>query len=150
MEAVIIVAVFVAFFLPVGHLRPDALADFERLARSEGIEVYVVDTQGLERLGRLAGADGSGLQLRVPAGQITMAKAQVAEVDRRRDSSLDGTVKGLILGAVLSAIFIGDSPKLWWRGALVYGGLGYILDASVRAREPLYRVRRGPTVTVSW
>lgn len=138
MEA-LLMAVLVALFVPVTHLSPANLADFERLPGKVGTEVYVVDALGLERVGRLIGADGSGLRLAVPAGELQLSRADIAEVDRRRDSVLDGTIKGLIFGALVGGLASGGRGSMWWSATAIYGGIGFALDSAVRAREPLYR-----------
>lgn len=150
MAGLIVLAVFMAFFSPFPYVDAAKLAEFDRLLDSVGAEVYVVDVNGSERVGRLVGASDSGLQLRVPAGDLLIDKHEISEVDRRRDSPWDGAIKGAFLAAVVGAIVAPDHPKVWLSGLAVYGGLGLALDAAVNARQPLYRARPGVTAKVTW
>lgn len=145
MEALFVVAVLIGLFSPVSFVAPATLADFDRLHRKVGVEVYVIDVQGLERVGRLLGADASTLRLDVPAGEIVLQRPEVVEVDRRRDSVIDGTVKGVLFGGLMGAAAFGGRSGWWLRSAAIYGAIGFALDSAHGAREPLYRAPRTPS-----
>lgn len=148
MEGVLVLAVLVALFSPFPHLDPAKLAEFDRVLKGIGADVYIVDVNGTERVGRLMGATRSGLRLRVAAGELSIDKDAVAEVDRRRDSSLDGAIKGAVLGALMGMLADGGNNRLWLTSTAVYAGIGFALDAAVSARQPLYRARPPASLVV--
>jgi hypothetical protein len=143
-------AILAMFFTPTTALHAARLADFDRLAGKVGTEVYVVDVNGLERVGRLAAADASALRLKIPSGELLINKLEVTEVDRRRDSPLDGTIKGLIYGAIMAAVIdYGHGAQRWLGPMAIYGGVGFLIDNAVTNREPLYRAHDAERRTVA-
>lgn len=127
------------------------LADFARIQKALDESIYVVDQTGQERLVRLIGATGDELTLELGPRRLTMTRDAVLRVDRERDRSVDGLVKGLVFGAgmgLLVSALGGGSGKQVLQATAAYGSIGYLLDRGNRSREPLYRAP-GPTAAVS-
>lgn len=136
-------AIIVVILLP-GFTSADALADFGRFATAEGQEVAVVDMFGTERLGRIVAATDTNVTMGFGAGTHTFERADVLKADRLRDGNGDGLLKGAVIGALvgwLAAMDLGTA-RGFSSSIAVYGGMGFLLDAANKNREPLYRVKQ--------
>lgn len=125
---------------------PDAtkaqLADFSRFATVQGEEVTVVDMFGAESLGRVVAATDTSVTLGLGAGTRTFDRADVFQADRLHDSSTDGLVKGMAIGALAgwaAAMEQGASVRDFAAAISINGLIGYLLDRSSLERVPLYR-----------
>jgi hypothetical protein len=138
--------------VPVGTVSPDALAEFERLKRHIGRDVVVIDGTGIVMEGRLLAARDTEIALGFGGRVQPLAAADIARVDRQKDSWVDGLVKGLVIGGLLGGI---TKDARWMANSMaIYGGLGFLLDYRHDAREPIYRARDPRAVqigaTVRW
>ncbi len=124
---------------------PTQLADFSRFAKVQGEEVAVVDMFGAERLGRVVAATDTTVTLGLGAGTRTFERADVLRADRLRDSTRDGLIKGMAIGALVgwaASRELGATAGGFAVSMSVYGGIGYLLDRSSSERAPLYRIKQ--------
>lgn len=121
----------------------DTLADFARIQKALNREVYVRDTTGQERVVSIIGTGTDAITVAVGKQWSTMQRDEILAVDRMKDSSRDGFVKGaligLIVGAAVGSAFDGREARYLLRGALTYGTIGYLFDYGHTSRAPLYR-----------
>jgi hypothetical protein len=119
------------------------LADFTRLDGVEHEEVYVVDTSGLERRLTLVEAGDAAVKFMVGQQQLEIHRDAILRVDRVRDSSLDGAIKGMLFGLLVGAAIesnVSDgNGRYLLQGALTYGGIGYLFDRGHTGRQAVYR-----------
>ncbi len=140
--------IFGIMSVPDPTLTPARLADFARLQKALGQEVYVTDANGQERRLNLVDADDLEVTFSTGAQSIVMQRDAVFTVDRVRDSTLDGTLKGAAIGLIMGLLVASELPES--QGTLVasavisYGTVGYLLDRANTSRQPLYRVRPAP------
>lgn len=137
--AAIVAIVLAIVGVPGAFVDEQALAAFDRVQRHLGQDVVVVDATGIVMEGRLLAATTTTMELGFGQHVRHLAAADIARVDRQKDSPLDGLVKGLVIGALLGSLS-GDA-KWALRSAVGYGGFGFVLDAGHQAREPIYRAR---------
>jgi hypothetical protein len=119
------------------------LADFTRLGGVEHEEVYVVDASGLERRLTVVEAGDAAVKFMVGQQQLEMSRDAILRVDRVRDSSLDGAIKGLLfgllVGAAIETTLSDGNCRYLLQGALTYGSIGYLFDRGHTARQAVYR-----------
>jgi hypothetical protein len=119
------------------------LADFAQVQSAVGQSIYVSDNEGHERLVKLLAATDRSITLSVAGRQSEMSRDAVLFVDRARDSSADGAVKGALFGLAISvtaSLALGDfSGRLALQSMALYGGIGFGLDRAHRNRAPVYR-----------
>jgi hypothetical protein len=119
--------------------------NFERLM---GKKIRIVDSRGVERFGKLRGADGGELRLLVPTGEVTVPFAEVRRLDRR-DSVIEGFIIGLLWPPIAIPLGAGqgfDSERQMWKalpgGMLVCGAIGAGIDALNKGWTNVYRSDR--------
>lgn len=122
----------------------DTLADFTRIQKALGDEVYLRDTTGQERVVSILDAGTDIVTVGVGRQSMTVRQDEILAVDRMKDRNRDGFVKGALIGllvgaAIGSAYTDRDSGRYLLSGALTYGAIGYMFDHGHTAREPLYR-----------
>ena len=121
----------------------EALGDVSRIRHALAETVYVVEDDGLERYGRLLQADSTKLTLAAGARAITIETDRVARVDRPRDRTIDGVVKGAAVGFILGVLGhqgLNGSARGFISGQMVaFAGLGYVLDVAHAKRTPVYQ-----------
>lgn len=130
--------VFVLWF--PGYTPARTLADFSRFASAQGEAVAVVDTFGVESLGKIVAASETGITLRTGTVTAAFDREQVLKADRLRDGSKDGLIKGMLFGALVSWAYNDagvHTRYLPWVSA--FGSIGLIMDFSETNRAPLYR-----------
>jgi hypothetical protein len=145
MGYLIVPLIFTIMAAPDPTLTPERLADFARLRKAIGQTVYVTDSNGQERRLTLLEAGEREVTFGTGAHSIVMQKDAVFTVDRSRDTTLDGTVKGaaigLIMGLLTASAYEESEGEIVLSGVLTYGAVGYLLDRANTARQPLYRAR---------
>lgn len=128
------------------------LAEFSRIQKVVDQSIYLVDQSGQERLMRLIAATDDELTLELGPRRFTMPRDEVLRVDRERDRTTDGLLKGLAFGAGMGLLVRGlggGSSEQVFSAMAVYGGIGYLLDRGNQSRQPLYRApAAAATVTV--
>ena len=129
---------------------PQKQVDFSRLQSVIWQSVYIADFGGNERLVKLVAATDHSVTIAVAGWQTEVNRDAVLMVDRARDSSLDGAIKGGVFAvalAVVATLVSGEFPaQHTMRALVVYGGIGYALDRGHRNRTPVYRA---PTAAIS-
>ena len=74
---------------------------------------------------------------------VEMNRDAILSVERARDTNTDGVIKGALVGLLVGWIAETNTPnangRYLFQGVLTYGGLGYLFDRGVTARQPLYR-----------
>jgi hypothetical protein len=103
---------------------------------SPGTQIYVTDTEGLERKYRFVASDEAGLHVRLNDRDLTVAWSSVCAIERRGDGIADGFAKGALLagslylavGLVSGASFDEVAPFAAG-GALAWGTIGAVIDA---------------------
>jgi hypothetical protein len=149
MGYLIVPLIFGIMSVPDPTLTPARLADFARLHKALGQEVYVTDANGQERRLKLVDADDLEVTFSTGAQSIVMHRDAVFTIDRARDSTLDGTVKGAAIGLVMGLLVASELPES--QGTIVasavisYGAVGFMLDRANTSRQPLYRARPIPS-----
>lgn len=142
---------FGLFLIPDPGPSKQELADFSRIKAALDQWVYVVDQGGQERLVHLTGATNDELSFELGPRRFTIARDEVLRVDRERDRTIDGVLKGVAFGAGLGLLVSGlggGSSAHVLQSMAVYGGIGYLLDRSNQTRGPLYRAP-GPGATIT-
>ena len=153
----LILPVLVIVFVPLGPC-PDQLEDFSRFSRAIGQQVALVDHGGVFREGIVDAATAESVTLRVGSIKTSFPRAGVARADRtKKDSSIDGALKGALIGFALTALAsqgcdstIPRCPS--WIPFTAITAAGYVIDASVAKPRPLYRAPSSspsPTLSVS-
>lgn len=115
---------------------------------SVGDRVTVIDTAGRETAGRIRTLSASALALTVDGAQTDFAEADVATVSRR-DSRWNGTIWGLVAGAVLGVSFEKSLANEYGRDdigrgsaivpfALIGSGIGFVVDALIKGHRVIY------------
>jgi hypothetical protein len=145
MGYLIVPLIFGIISLPDPSQSPDRLADFARLRKAVGEVVYLTDGNGQERRLTLLEAGEHEVTLSNGAQSIVMQKDAVFTVDRARDRTIDGLLKGAAIGLVMGLLVESEIPgsdgSIIASGMLAYGTVGYLLDRASTARQPLYRGR---------
>ncbi len=139
------------FVIPSPAPSAEELADFARIQKALHESIYVVDEQGAERLTRLISATDDRLVLELGPRTLALTRDEVIRVDRERDPTTDGLLKGLAFGAGMGLIVSGlggGSSTYVLQSMAVYGSIGYLLDRGSNHRTPLYRAP-GPAVTAT-
>ncbi|MCC7124381.1 MAG: hypothetical protein IT178_06005 [Acidobacteria bacterium] len=149
--------------LPVDHADAQRLANFDRLQRVTGHAVFVADAEGVERRLKLVRVDGDNAIFTAGANEVVMHRNSITNVDRARDASWDGAVKGAIFGVVvaglLSAELSDNRADFYLSAVATYAGIGYLTDAAIGNRQPIYRAPaaapgtpapRAPTLSFSF
>lgn len=155
-------------------------ADEIRRRLKDGQTIFIVDDQGRELKGRIAGLTADALMLRVGRDRTDVPYDRIVRIDRPHDGVLDGTLIGLGVGAglgLLGALAAATDDSGWGSpdpadvariAPLVLGGIGagvgLGLDAVIRRETNIYRrqdatlslsptlgrSRRGVAIAVSW
>ena len=138
-------------------------ADEIRRRLKDGQTIFIVDDQGRELKGRVAGLTADALMLRVGRDRTDVPYDRILRIDRPHDGVLDGTLIGLgvgaglgLLGALAAATddsgFGPDPADVARIAPLVIGGIGagvgLGLDALIRRETNIYR-RQGATLSLS-
>jgi hypothetical protein len=143
MGYLIVPLIFGIMAIPDPTLTPERLADFARLRKAIGQTVYVTDFIGQERRLTLLEAGEREVTFSTGAQWIVMPRDSVFTVERSRDTTLDGALKGaaigLVMGLVTASAFEESEGSIIVSGVLTYGTAGYLLDRANVARQPLYR-----------
>jgi hypothetical protein len=143
MEFLVLPLIIGIIAVPAPGPSSDALADFTRIQKALNREVYVRDTAGQERIVSILDAGTDAITVAIGQQQMTLQRDEILAVDRMKDSSRDGFVKGaligLILGAAVGSAFDGRQGQYMFRAALSYGAIGYLFDYGHTSRAPLYR-----------
>jgi hypothetical protein len=144
MEFLIVPLIVGLFVFPGGGPANDkALADFSRLHSAIDESVYVVDRTGHERLMTLLEAGERSITLGIGAQTVSMNRDAVLRVDRARDRTRDGVLKGGAFGLFTGLLALkatgARSGGLVIRSVFSYGTIGYLLDRANTNREALYR-----------
>ena len=143
MEFLIVPLIIGVMAIPAPPPSAEHLADFTRVARAVNEEVYVVDSNGQERRVTLLEAGDQAVRFMVGQQTFEMSRDTIVRVDRVRDRTIDGIVKGVLVGLLIGGIaetsISNANGGYLLRGALAYGGLGYLFDAGHVARQPVYR-----------
>ena len=145
----LILPALILMLLPTPGARAHELEDFSRFSRAIGKEVSLVDRSGLIREGILEAATADGVTLRFGSATESFPRAEVASAERVKDGRIDGSVKGALLGIVLTALasqgYDSTTPRyVPWVSIAAYTGVGYLLDAAEANRQPLYRAPSAP------
>jgi hypothetical protein len=119
------------------------LEDFSRLRKVINETVYVLDTTGLERRLTVVQAGQQIVTLQAGRQTFTMHKDAIARVERARDRSWDGAIKGALFGLVMGLVVAGESGfpagEVLPRAVTAYGSIGFLLDRAVTNRQDVYR-----------
>lgn len=130
-------------FAPTSQPSATALADFSRLSKAAGQGIALVDLDGTVREGLLILATDEALTMRFAGGDRIFSRSTVTSAERLRDGNRDGAIKGALFGALIGAIAAqfdaGSSGEVFFKSVAVYGGIGWMLDASQKHRQPIYR-----------
>ena len=126
----------------------------------DGERVFIVDDQGRDWKGRIAGLGADGLTLLVGSQRADVPYSRIVRIDRPRDGVWNGALIGLGIGAglgLLGALAAAADDGGWGTpnpadvariAPLVLGGIGagigLGLDAAIRHDTNLYR-REGST-----
>ena len=145
----LILPTLILMLLPTPGARAHQLEDFSRFSRAIGQEVSLVDKNGLIREGVLEAATADGVTLRFGSATESFPRGEVASAERTTDGRIDGTIKGALLGIVLTALasqgYDSTTPGyVPWVSIAAYAGAGYLLDAAEAHRQPLYRAPTPP------
>ena len=147
MEFLILPLIVGLIAIPSPTPSAERMADFTRLGGLERQEVYVVDTSGQERRVTLVEAGDAAVKFMIGQQQIEMNRDAILRVDRVRDSSLDGAIKGMLFGLLIGAVIESNASdtngRYLLQGALAYGSIGYLFDRGHAARQPVYRAPSG-------
>jgi len=123
-------------------------ASFEELPSvlRKGDLVTVTDDQGRRLGGRILDLSPSGLSLEYTGARIDLGADQVASIRHRRfDSLQNGTLIGVGIGAIPGFLL---GAAAWESGGFGYamalglgvgGGIGALVDASIRESRVVYR-----------
>jgi hypothetical protein len=136
---------------PVPGPPAHVLADFSRFSSAIDRDIAIVDVDGTVREGIVTAVTADDVTLRFGSGAKTFPRAGVMRAERMRDGRVDGAVKGAIFGAILGLVTMqayestGERFGAWAGSTAIYGGIGYVLDASRSNRELLYRAPAVPT-----
>lgn len=103
---------------------------------SPGTQIYVTDTDGLERKYRFVASDETGLHVQLNGRHLTVAWSAVCAIERRGDGIADGFAKGAVLaGGLYLLVGLGaggsfdEVAPFAASGMLAWGTIGAIIDA---------------------
>lgn len=124
------------------------LANIDRLRRALQQEVYLIDTTGQERVVRILEVGTDAVTIAVVQQSSTLQHDRILAVDRAKDSKLDGTVRGALVGLILGGLIesgVGNGGgRHVLAGAVTYGLVGYLFDRAAASRQKLYRADAAP------
>ena len=120
-----------------------------------GDRVFVTDGSGLAIDGVFAKASDSTLGLLVDGQVRDIPAADVREISRRGDSLWNGFLIGAGIGAALGAVAYASCDDAYGEctdqaasaaigavsGALIYGGIGALIDHFIKGRTVVFRVK---------
>ena len=111
------------------------------MSREEGEGISFVDREGTVREGVLIAASADAITMRFAGGEQVFAKSAIARVDRLRDGTGDGALKGAAFGVVLGFLYLGaGAGGDYFVGSVVaYSSIGWLIDAMNTNRQPIYR-----------
>ncbi len=144
---ILIVPVLITLLaVPVDHAGARQLDDFGRLQCAAGHAVFVADGEGVERRLKLVRVDGDSAIFMAGENEVVLHRSTITNVDRAKDPSWDGALKGAVFGALVAALLRGEvsgnSGSFYLSGIGTYTALGYLVDAGITNRQPLYRAAR--------
>ena len=141
-------------FIATSAAHAQGLEDFSKVSRAQGKEVVVVDQSGLVRQGIVEAATEGAVTLRFGSSTQSFPRASVARVERLRDGSADGALKGAVLAAVVGVLVVQGYPPGSDRGGMLaahvatWAGIGWLLDATQTNRQTIFRAA-APAPTAS-
>ena len=143
MEFLFLPLIIGAMALPAPSPSAERLADFTRIGDAVREEVYLVDSAGQERRVTILQAGDQAVTVLIGQQSVQMNRDAILSVERARDTTTDGVIKGALVGLLVGWIAEANTPnakgRYFLQGVLTYGGLGYLFDRGVTARQPLYR-----------
>lgn len=148
MGMLIVPVIITLLTVPVDHAGARQLDDFARLQRAVGDAVFVADSEGVERRLKLVRVDGDSAIFMAGANEVVMHRSTITNVDRAKDPSWDGALKGALFGAVMAGLLraevSGNSASFYLGGIGTYAALGYLVDVGITNRQAIYRASRAP------
>jgi hypothetical protein len=143
MEFLFLPLIIGAMAVPAPSPSAERLADFTRIRDAVDEDVYLVDSAGQERRVTILQAGDQAVTVLVGQQSVQMNRDAIVRVDRARDTTTDGVIKGALVGLLVGWIAEANTPNANGRyllqGALTYAGLGYLFDRGHVARQALYR-----------
>jgi hypothetical protein len=143
MEFLFLPLIIGAMAVPAPSPSAERLADFSRIRDAIREEVYIVDSAGQERRVTIVQAGDQAVTVLVGQQSVQMNRDAIVGVDRARDTTTDGVIKGALIGLLVGLIAETNTPnpngRYLLQGVITYGGLGYLFDRSHVSRQPLYR-----------
>ena len=133
-------------FAPPPDSSGDRLSDFSRLSKAIDTQIAIVDQEGIVREGVVTAATADAVTMRFGAGTRSFPRAEVMSAERLRDGRRDGAIKGAIFGVVMALLTApyDENGQQWSAGlatsVLLYGGIGWALDAAQTHREPILSI----------
>ncbi|MCA1585587.1 MAG: hypothetical protein LC791_12755 [Acidobacteria bacterium] len=143
----------IAYF-PGPPIDAKALADFTRLQRELGHIVQVTDRNGKEMIATLGTADANELTLEFGRHVQRLAATEIAHIERRGDSVVDGAIKGALIGLILGTLTAqgaetpGDTWKVFLGSMGLYGSLGVLIDHGHDGWTSVYRSPPAPSIAM--
>lgn len=135
----------VAILLAIPALQNQNIEDFSRFSKSVGQQISLVDSHGVVREGLLAAATADAVKMQFAGGEKSFSRAEVMSAERLHEGTVDGAMKGAILGFVMVALASqgtrneAEAAKVAWISVAVYSGVGWAIDAAQTHRPPIYR-----------
>jgi hypothetical protein len=143
MEFLFLPLIIGALALPAPSPSAERLADFTRIRDAVREEVYIVDSAGQEGRVTILQAGDQAVTVLVGQQSVQMSRDAIVGVDRARDTTTDGVIKGALIGLLVGLIAETNTPNADGRyllqGVVTYGGLGYLFDRGHVSRQALYR-----------
>jgi hypothetical protein len=152
-SAVIALLLVVSSALPSSAAAQDRpIGSFSRIAARvpEGRRVIVVDVDGREITGNLAGATPAALDLNIAGHLKTLAAEQVWEVRKRGDDVWNGALAGFSVAATFSGLLLADCGECEGRwgfvigNGLAWGAIGALIDAVHVGQTTVFRAGSKP------
>jgi hypothetical protein len=120
------------------------------LLDAEGRMVSLIDQDRREWQGRLMKISADAVEIDGESGPRLFKLDQLHRIDADGDGIGDGFVKGALLGVVIGVLSMqggGKPGPMILGGAVIYGGLGTLMDAMNDCRHTVYRA---PSKQVAW
>jgi hypothetical protein len=142
-------SILVAAFIPLHAVAQPAPSEVLAGKVKSGDTVYLLDTASREITGVFGKASGSTLTLMVNGELRDFAFADIRQMTRRGGDPL---WNGVLIGALIGGVGSGAASQnvgLALSGAIIYGGVGAVVDKLVDGRVVVYRAPSAKSVAVA-